>query len=329
MHSRAAKILQGAVGVALILSLIGGASVGSRSAAADGLNLPWYTQLVQNSAAQTWTQQPGSLKAGPVSVVVHINMSPLAMVGKNWTHQQRVNYVAQIRAAQDALIPQIQALGGTIRGRFTHLSAGLGVDIDISQVDALRALGNVIGVHGVNNYTLDLTETVPWIGAEAVQSLGVTGDNVDVAVIDSGIDYTHIKLGGSGLVSDFNACYATNTTIGDCPFYPNAKVAGGWDYLGEAWPSGAATDDPDPIARAGTGGHGTHVADIIGGLESSGGADDEGVAPGTNIWAFKACSAVSTACEGLALLLSIDDAMDLDDSDYGFCTPGVDPGCLA
>ena len=77
--------------------------------------------------------------------------------------------------------------------------------------------------------------------------------------------------------------------------------------------------DPNPIALQGTGNHGTHVADIIGGLESAPGAGDQGVAPGVNLWAFKACSAVSTSCNGLALLLAVDDALDLDDSDYGAC----------
>ena len=32
---------------------------------------------------------------------------------------------------------------------------------------------HVVGVRGVGNYELDLTETVPWIGATAVQALGV------------------------------------------------------------------------------------------------------------------------------------------------------------
>ncbi len=49
--------------------------------------------------------------------------------------------------------------------------------------------------------------------------------------------------------------------------------------------------------------------------------------PASSSGRFKACSAVATSCNGLALLLAIDDALDLDDSDFGACTPGVDPGC--
>lgn len=358
MRSRFAKLFNGALGLILVLSALGVAA--PAPVTADGVTLPGYVQLVQDAASQTWLQQPGSQKTGPVSVVVHVGMSPLAMVGKNWSHQQRVDYVAQIRAAQDTLIPQIEALGGKVRGRFTHLSTGLGVDIDASKVDDLRGLGNVIAVRGVAKYELDLTETVGWIGASAVQSLGVTGDGVDVAILDSGVDYTHAKFGGPGTLDAYNTAYCGSAAVGADPFdpactahdfadvtgmfgdsaygrdgSPDNKVVGGWDWLGDEWPIGSATSDPNPIdcgnaldPLACDGGHGTHVADIIGGLESASGAGDAGVAPGTNLWMFKVCSSVSTSCEGLALLFAMDDAMDLDDSDYGSCTPGVDPFCL-
>ena len=49
---------------------------------------------------------------------------------------------------------------------------------------------------------------------------------------------------------------------------------------------------------------GTHVADIIAGLN--------GVAPGANILAVKVCSAVSPACSGVALLQGMEYAVDPD-----------------
>ncbi|NJM05558.1 S8 family serine peptidase [Candidatus Gracilibacteria bacterium] len=274
------------------------------------------------------------------------------MVGRYWDHAKRVAYVAEIRAEQDKLIPQIEALGGKIRGRFAQASAGLAVEIDAAQLDAVRAIGGVLAVRGVANYQLDLSETVPFIGAEAVAEAGNDGTGVDVAVIDSGIDFSHVKLGGPGTVEGYALAYCGDAsatpdpfnTDGNCnafdfpdttgffgdPNYgrdgsPVNKVVGGWDWVGEVWPFGPTSSDPNPIDFEG---HGTHVSDIIGGLESAPGADDEGVAPGVNLWHFKGCSAVSSSCEGLALLLSVDDALDLDDSDYGACTPGFDPYCL-
>jgi subtilisin family serine protease len=346
------KVVSGVVGLALGVSVLGGGLLPQPAIAQTSINLPWYVQLVENTSGQEWTQKPGSQLTAKVNAVVHINKAPLAMVGRFWSHAQRVAYVAEIRAEQDKLIPQIQALGGTIVGRFTHASAGLGVSIDASKMDELRSLGGVLAARGITDYQLDLSETVGFIGGLAAQNLGYDGSGVDVAVIDSGVDYSHIKLGGPGTVAGYNDAYCGDPAIAADPFDPACtaydfpdttgffgdpqygrdgspinKVVGGWDWFGEGVSDGAAGGgDPNPIDFEG---HGTHVADIIAGLESSPGAGDAGVAPGANIWAFKACTALGSACGGLALLFAVDDALDLDDSDYGACTPGVDPYCLA
>ena len=53
-------------------------------------------------------------------------------------------------------------------------------------------------VVGVSNYAHDLSETVPYIGAATAHALGARGKGVRVAVIDSGIDYTHAASRWSG-----------------------------------------------------------------------------------------------------------------------------------
>jgi hypothetical protein len=70
-------------------------------------------------------------------------------------------------------------------------------------------------------------------------------------------------------------------------------------FLGELWPGGPLLPNDDPIDFQG---HGTHVADIIGG--------DGGVAPGVDLYAAKVCSAVSTACSGLAMVQGLEWAVD-------------------
>src|SRR4029077_5794804 len=57
--------------------------------------------------------------------------------------------------------------------------------------------------------------------------------------------------------------------------------------------------DPDPIDFEG---HGTHVADIIGGAK--------GVAPKVRLYALKGCSAGATSCSGVGLLQAVDWAVD-------------------
>lgn len=304
--------------------------------------MPAALRMIESSSVETWTQRPASPAGGLVAAVVHIDMLPLGALGKRMTPEERAAYAEQIQEAQDRLIPEIEALGGEIRGRFLYASAGLAVDVPVERAEDLRTLGGVTAVHGVANYALDLRETVPWIGAAAVhERLGFTGRGVNVAVIDTGIDYTHAKLGGPGTREAYNTAYCGDPavdpfdpTTGVCApahdaaalvAFPNEKVRGGYDWVGEVWPNPdprcgrdsqgnprvCLAPDPNPIDIQG---HGTHVADIIAGLDASaeGEPSNSGVAPGANIWAYKACSATSTACSGLALLLAIDDAMDLD-----------------
>ncbi len=247
--------------------------------------------------------------SGPVSVVVHLDKASLARVGKYMSAAERLQYAAEVAALQDQVAAQIAALGGVVVGRFKTLSSGLAVSIDASRVQDLRALAHVSAVRRIGNYELDLSDTVPFIGAKDVQDLGFDGTGVKVAILDDGVDYTHIKLGGPGTVEAYDACAADPTVIGepDCPYFPNDKIVGGYDFTGGLWPNAPEAPDPDPIALSF---HGTHVADIVGGL--AGGGVGPGVAPGADLWMFKVCSEISSSCSGLALLMGTDAAADLD-----------------
>ena len=139
---------------------------------------------------------------------------------------------------------------------------------DFTVIPAVAALPGVHTVRQLHDYQLDLSETVPYIGATAVQNVGFNGAGVRVAVLDTGIDYTHKFFGGPGTAAAYTAAYGTttadtrNTTTDG--LFPTAKVVGGFDFVGERWPSGPLAPDPDPIdcgpsaiAAPCAGGHGT------------------------------------------------------------------------
>ncbi|MDH3717055.1 MAG: S8 family serine peptidase [Planctomycetota bacterium] len=97
-----------------------------------------------------------------------------------------------------------------------------------------------------------LAEAHDMTGLNAVRSAyGFVGAGQTVVVIDSGIAYDHIALGG-GLGADY-------------------RVVGGWDFSEE--------NDADPYDDGSAGSHGTHVAGIIG----SDHAQYPGVAPGVDL----------------------------------------------
>jgi subtilisin family serine protease len=173
------------------------------------------------------------------------------------------------------------------------------LEVDADAIADLAADKDVMRISRVRDYEMDLSETVPYIGASTVQGVGVDGSGVSVAVLDSGIDYYHAGLGGSGDPADYAA---DDPNIIEPGTFPTAKVVGGFDFVGSDWPNTTEAPDPDPLDDGPEAGHGTHVGHIIGGVG--------GVAPGADLYAVKVCSSVSTSCSGIALIQGMEFAVD-------------------
>ena len=198
-----------------------------------------------------------------------------------------------LRQQQAALLARVLALDPNARlvAQVQVVLNAIFIEVDASILPQLAQDPAVLRIAPVGNCEMDLFETVPYIGAYAVQESGFTGKGIKVAVLDSGIDYTHAALGGSGDPAD----YAGNDpAIIEPGSFPTAKVVGGYDFVGSLWPNGPEMPDADPLDDGPGGGHGTHVAHIIGGMG--------GVAPGVDLYAVKVCSSVSTSCSGIALI---------------------------
>ena len=220
------------------------------------------------------------------------------------------NHRTALRARQNDMLNQLRGYGAQELGRVQVAHNAIAVRVDATSLKAISQLSGVVKVRPVIDYKLDLSETVPYVGGTAVQNAGKTGAGVKVAVLDSGIDFTHKNLGGPGTLADYATCYAQNSVApsGICAslFGPGAaKVKGGFDFVGEDWPNTPEALDPNPID---IGGHGTHVADIIGGRSADG--THKGMAPDASLYAVKVCSAVATSCSGVALLQGMDFALD-------------------
>jgi minor extracellular serine protease Vpr len=242
--------------------------------------------------------------SGPVRVIVHLSEDSVADSG-SVTDAAQVRQVGRVKNEQrrfEQRVRQIDRDASTV-GSLQRILNAVFVETDGESLARIAADPAVERVAPVGNYELDLSETVPYIGASTVQADGVDGSGVSVAVLDSGIDYTHADLGGPGTPEAYEAAYGTgpadprNTTLDG--LFPTAKVIGGYDFVGEDWPNSPEAPDPDPIDFEG---HGTHVADIIAGVN--------GVAPGASLYAVKVCSAVSSSCSGIALLQGMEFSAD-------------------
>ena len=119
-----------------------------------------------------------------------------------------------------------------------------------------------------------------------------SGLGVRVALIDSGIDYTHEVFGGEGTVVAYEAAYGDDKQRNG--LFPTSRVVDGYDFVGEASLNNLQPDE-DPIDAPG--GHGTMVASSL-----------LSAAPDVSIIAVKAC--LGLACGESAIVAAIEYALD-------------------
>lgn len=181
--------------------------------------------------------------------------------------QQRI---AEIEAAHVALEPLVELSGGRVIRRFARLANAISVRAPIDAVETLARLPGVVRVDPVQQFTRMLETSVPWVSAPAVwgpSSTNATGKGMRIGIIDSGIDYHHASLGGSGDANDYDNNDPTLIEIGS---FPTTKVAGGYDFAGDDFDSSGENgdpvpvEDPDPLDPRANG-HGSHVASIAAG----------------------------------------------------------------
>jgi subtilisin family serine protease len=264
-----------------------------------------------------------STLTGQVQLAVKLQDPPLVVaVGANakqngitMTAGQQSAYLAQLKQKQDAVMSQIRGLGGVELGRVSKGHNALMVSIDARRLPVLRGISGVIAVRPITDYEVsftggtpaqpDLATTLAYVGGVTAQNAGYKGQGVQIAMLDTGIDYTHYNLGGSGNVADYAAAKAVADGTPPPSFFPTSKVIGGFDFTGETWPNGPLAPDANPIDLNG---HGTLTADTAAGHSLDG--IHFGAAPGAQLYAVKVCSSVSTSCSGIAMAEGIDFALD-------------------
>jgi subtilisin family serine protease len=163
---------------------------------------------------------PLGVDARMTTVVVKLSGAPVAEqegnAGRRYSRAEKDNAKRSIKAQQDALRGSIQALGGTVIGSYQSAYNGMKVRIRRDKAAQLAALPGVVAVKPVLLMKPTNARSVPYIGAPAVwQSLGVHGEHIKVAIIDTGIDYTHANFGGPGTAAAYEAAHANETAPAD------------------------------------------------------------------------------------------------------------------
>lgn len=154
---------------------------------------------------------------------------------------------SQVMKQHATLEPSLVARGGKVLAHYHDALNGMKIEIARSEIAGLADLPGVMQVVDVPTYRMKNTVSVPYIGAPQVwQGVpGYRGEKIKIAILDTGIDYTHADFGGPGTVAAFTRANATSTQPADRTLFgPNApKVKGGTDLVGDDYDA----DDPNSV----------------------------------------------------------------------------------
>ncbi|MCF4010717.1 S8 family serine peptidase [Rheinheimera sp. UJ63] len=214
-----------------------------------------------------------------------------ALSGQQYNVQLAQQITAQVETLQQDITAQLSVLDADAQVLATtkNLAAGLVVQASPEALVALRANPAVVDIMPIYDSELHVADSAPYIKAKQIVDAGLaTGANTRVAILDTGIDYTHSLLGGPGTAEAYSAAIAASAQS-TAPAWPQGSVIGGYDFI---------NNDPNPIDPAAEG-HGTWVASAV-----------NGIAPETSFYGYKVCAPAPVNCTGVAQLRALEAAMD-------------------
>src|SRR3989440_5766603 len=225
------------------------------------------------SSLVTPVWMPLGISKAPVTVVVQVAGDSVAEhqanAGRRLDRDEKERIKSQLRSQHEGMRGGIEGLGGKVIANYRAAYNGIKVRIAADRVKELAALPGVVAVRPLQLMKPDNVRGIPLIGTPAVwQSLGLHGEGVKIAIIDTGIDYTHANFGGPGTAAAYTAAHAKETEKANpALFGPSApRIKGGIDLVGDSYnPDPAAGPayqpiphkDPNPLD---CNGHGSHVA---------------------------------------------------------------------
>jgi subtilisin family serine protease len=256
--------------------------------------------------------------------------------GKAAAHAAAKSQLSRVVSAQNSAIGDLPS-GSKVLYRTHSVLAGVAVTTNVKNYAKLTNISGVTAVYPIAPKSPTNAYAVPLQGAPAAwQAHSELGANSTVAIIDTGVDYTHSDFGGAGTVSAYDDAQAD---LGASPDFPSDKVVGGYDLAGDDYnsdPTDVAYNpvpSPDPYPLD-CNSHGTHVAGTVAGYgENADGttyAGDynaatpfgtmkigPGMAPEAKLYAYRVfgCEG-STDLVGAAIDMASDPNGDGDPSDH-------------
>ncbi|MCC3283263.1 S8 family peptidase [Arthrobacter caoxuetaonis] len=149
----------------------------------------------------------------------------------------------------------------------TNTLPGVGIVGDAEAIKALAERDDVAKITRIVPKTIDNkgadidTRAVnTWVERQE------TGEGITIAVLDTGIDYTHSDFGGPGTIEAYQAAQASDTLpAADSGLIDAEKFIGGYDLVGDDYNADSSAPDYQPVPKPDLNpmdcqGHGSHVA---------------------------------------------------------------------
>lgn len=236
---------------------------------------------------------------------------------------------ALYKQKQDTVIEQISKEKNSksdapikVKHRFFEGFNGFSVETEFQNIKDIKSIPGVTNVHIARTFQENMAASKELVQAQKVwEQYGYKGEGLVVAVVDSGIDYTHKDM----TLSD--AAKAKEKWTQDKINQKFAETEINEIWYSDKVPTGYDWADKDTNVIPGTKGspHGTHVAGTIGanGDETKGGV--EGIAPGVQLLAEKVFSDNGGGAYEDDIIAGIEHAVTMD-ADVINMSLGVDAG---
>ncbi|WP_316246592.1 S8 family serine peptidase [Sutcliffiella horikoshii] len=199
-----------------------------------------------------------------VKVIVELQEESIVEAKHNGKKQSKQN----LKSARDKVKKEVadRTSKSKVEREYDYVFSGFSLEIPANEIPSLLATPGVKAVYPNVEYTTTevvteeefspaMVDSAPFIGSNEAWDLGFTGEGVTVAVIDTGVDYTHPDLA------------------------PNFNEYLGWDFVdNDADPQETPKGDPRGAETT----HGTHVAGTV-----AANGQIKGVAPEATLLAYR------------------------------------------
>lgn len=197
-----------------------------------------------------------------IRVIVEVKGEP-AIAKFSTIDEDNINYVIE---SQEDIKAQVEEIADNdVKNSYGNLINGFSIDVKRKDIEEIASIPGVEKVTEATMYYPTMSTAVDLTEAREVwESYGYEGEGLVVAIIDTGIDYTHKDM----RLSNSENAKITDTDVEGPGRYYTEKVPYGYNFA----------DNNDEIIDTTSSMHGMHVAGIV-----SSNATDEDVANETGI----------------------------------------------